>query len=144
MEKRTVGSPGTRDLRWKLAPIGAVLAVGAVLSYSPLADRGWVYSTSVHIVIYGLLTWLLLRALAGRGWRWAVPVTLVLVMAIGAVNELTQPLVGRSCSLLDWLIDLAGAAAAIALWLATVRPKRVSGITVTKDSTPPPELQAER
>ncbi len=135
-----------RDWLLKLAPIAAVLAAGAVLSYSPqtTGPHHWVYSTSVHVVIYGLLTWLLLRALAGRGWRWAVPVTLVLIMAIGAVNELTQPLVGRSCSLLDWLTDLAGAAAAIALWLITVRPKRVSGITATKGSTSPPELQAER
>ena len=93
--------------------------------------------TIVHVVIYSLLTWLLLRALAGRGWRWAVPVTLVLIMAIGAVNELTQPLVGRGCSLLDWLTDLAGAAAAIALWLVTVRLKRVSGRTATEGSTPP-------
>lgn len=140
-----MNDPTTRDWLLKLAPIAAVLAVGAVLSYCPLGTWKWgVYATIIHVMIYGLLTWLLLRALAGRGWRWAVPVTLVLVMAIGAVNELTQPLVGRSCSLLDWLIDLAGAAAAIALWLATVRPKRVSGITVTKDSTPPPELQAER
>ena len=110
----------------RLIPIAAVLAVGAVLSYAP--NGAWnlgIDPTIVHVVIYGLLTWLLLRALAGRGWRWALPVTLVLVMAIGAANELTQPLVGRGCSLLDWLNDLAGAAAAIALWLVTVRLKRV-------------------
>ena len=140
-----MSNPTTRDWLLKLVPIAVVLAVGAVLSYCPTGTWKWgVYSTIIHIVIYGLLTWMLLRALAGRGWRWAVPVTLVLIMAIGAVNELTQPLVGRSCSLLDWLTDLAGATVAIALWLVTVRPKRVSGIAATKDSTPPPELQAER
>ena len=142
-----MNDPTTRDWLLKLAPIAAVLAVGAVLSYSPQASRPtthWVYYTSVHVVICGLLTWLLLRALAARGWRWAVPVTLVLIMVIGAVNELTQPLVGRGCSLLDWLTDLAGAVAAIALWLVTVRSKRVSGIAATKGSTSPPELQAER
>ena len=130
MEKPAVGRPGARDFRLRLAAIAAVLAVGAVLSYSPLGTRrGCVYSTIIHVMIYGLLTWMLLRALAGRGWRWAVPVSLVLVMAIAAANELTQPLVGRGCSLLDWLTDLAGAAAAIALWLIIVRPKKVSGQT---------------
>lgn len=120
-----MNDPTKRDWLLKVIPIAAVLAAGAVRSYSPQATgpHHWVYSTSVHVVIYGLLTWLLLRALAGRGWRWAVPVTLVLIMVIGAVNELTQPLVGRSCSLLDWLIDFAGAAAAIALWLITVIPR---------------------
>ena len=128
-----------RDWLLKLAPIAAVLAVGAVLSYSPPDNRlhHWVYSTSVHVVICGLLTWMFLRALAGRGWRWAVPVTLVLVMAIGAANELTQPLVGRSCSLLDWLTDLAGAAAAIAFWLVAVKLKRILGRTVIEGSRPP-------
>ena len=48
-----------------------------------------------------------------------------------AVDELLQPLVGRSCTLGDWLADTAGVALAIAVWLirtgkpsSTVDPAR--------------------
>jgi VanZ family protein len=43
----------------------------------------------------------------------------ILIAVYGAIDEVTQPLVGRQASLLDWLADAAGAAVglmAVFLW----------------------------
>jgi VanZ family protein len=41
-------------------------------------------------------------------WTW------ILLVAYGAIDESTQPLVGRDASYLDWFADAAGAAAGLA------------------------------
>jgi len=53
----------------------------------------------------------------------------------GVVDELTQPLFGRACSIYDWLADIAGAAVGVVLfvWLrgkfeTRCRPETASGI----------------
>ena len=51
---------------------------------------------------------------------------IVLVVAVyGALDEITQPLVGRSCELLDWSADSLGACAGVAAvqWLLLVAEK---------------------
>ncbi len=57
-----------------------------------------------------------MHALRSRGYQ------ILLVVAVYAMlDEWTQPLVGRSCELLDWLADILGASAGmlvIATWLA--------------------------
>jgi VanZ family protein len=46
-------------------------------------------------------------------WTW------IFLVAYGAIDESTQPLVGRDASYLDWLADAAGVAAGLAIftWL---------------------------
>lgn len=54
--------------------------------------------------------------------RW-----LLLLGGYAAMDEWTQPLVGRSCELADWLADVSGAAlglAAASLWFAAFPPGR--------------------
>lgn len=71
-----------------------------------------------HAVVYGLLTLCWLKAgAAGRSRRWVLGIIFVPVL-IGTFVELTQSLVGRSCSLMDWLANVAGVSIASIFWLA--------------------------
>lgn len=70
----------------------------------------------VHLLAYGLLAGLLCATLMAHGMRptRAALWTFGLCLAYGAMDEWTQPWVGRSCELGDWLADAGGAAAATA------------------------------
>ena len=86
-----------------------------------------------HVLAYFVLAALLGPALwhAMPSRRRFVPlITLAAAAAYGALDELTQPLVGRYCELNDWFADLGGAAAGCALLYVAHRlsPRR-----------PPPE-----
>jgi VanZ family protein len=48
----------------------------------------------------------------------------LLVVAYGAIDEWTQTLVGREASWLDWLADVAGAAAGLAVFQLLARSRR--------------------
>ena len=69
---------------------------------------------TAHLMAYGTLGLLLYLNLRVRGFSpsRAVAVAIAIVMVGGAVDEWTQPLTGRSCDLLDWCSDVAGAASA--------------------------------
>jgi VanZ family protein len=78
----------------------------------------------VHLAIYGLLAFLfaeLIERLAGASrstsaaW-WQSGLAVVFVALQGAADELTQPLTGRTCDLLDWVADVIGAIVAVALY----------------------------
>ena len=65
---------------------------------------------SAHIISYGVLAGLLYVTL----WRtrpndwsllWKIP---LILMLYGAFDEITQPLVQRSCELADWYADVGG------------------------------------
>ena len=75
----------------------------------------------LHFVGYFALTMLGGRAAMGRGrsitTAWAVVWTLIYI-AYGGADELLQPLVGRTLALGDWLADVGGVLAAMAI-LAT-------------------------
>ncbi len=109
--------------RWLVAAIGLTVCV-FVISHLPLpegtfpADLGTGVGDKVpHGVVYGGLAWLYLLALASRGHSLWRPIGVVLlVLAIGAVDEVTQLLVGRSCSLIDWLADVVGISLAGVVW----------------------------
>lgn len=83
---------------------------------------------TAHVVAYGLLAILLVNVAARRWRRWSTAgiaaFTLVVPSLFGVVDEVTQPLTGRSCSLSDWIADVAGAAAVAAAWLLTVTVRR--------------------
>jgi VanZ family protein len=114
---------------FRLVPASLVTVVILVASYLPpglvapeVADRlvGW--DKVGHVVCYGVLAWLLARGLTGFGRLHAALASLLLVMAIGGIAELTQPWAGRTCALADWLSSVAGACLAIPLWLIKTRP----------------------
>lgn len=74
-----------------------------------------------HVAAY-----LVLAFLASTAWQLASGILTsrhlwfawLVIVIYGALDELTQPLVGRDCSLLDWAADAVGAAAGIALFVA--------------------------
>jgi VanZ family protein len=56
------------------------------------------------------IAWSLWRP-ADRPLRWSnLAIVLLALTVYGSLDELTQPLVHRTCELADWLADVAGAA----------------------------------
>ncbi len=73
-----------------------------------------------HFIGYFLLAamlYLATRTLAVAPMR-AMLIVLIVSLAYGVFDEQTQKLVGRDCSLYDWLADAAGAALAACISLA--------------------------
>jgi VanZ family protein len=72
-----------------------------------------------HAAAYALLAGLAVGAWrVGQGSAARSAAVWFVVLAVyAAVDELLQPLVGRSCTLGDWLADTAGVAVAVAVWL---------------------------
>lgn len=70
-----------------------------------------------HFAVFALLAVLLYLSL-WRSERYTLHlagIVLAIVMIYAAVDELTQPLVYRTCSVTDWFSDVAGGATAIAV-----------------------------
>lgn len=90
-----------------------------------VSGTSWSHADKLaHLIGYAVLTLLVVVATAGRGsvaTRLSRPlaprVLLILasVAAFGMVEELTQPLVGRTCDLGDWMADCGGALLAVGL-----------------------------
>lgn len=75
----------------------------------------------IHALAYAMIAMSFLLAV-DRGAGWRLPAILVLgIVGLAGVDELTQPLVHRTCSIWDFLADLAGIAIACGL----VRGKQV-------------------
>ena len=75
-----------------------------------------------HAAAYALLTGLALGAwqAAGRSAARSAVVWFAVLSGYAAIDELLQTLVGRSCTLGDWLADTTGVALVAAIWLAMV------------------------
>lgn len=98
----------------------------------PRTIRGSLGDKAGHFLAYAVLAGLLYLAMwasksrRGRPGAFVIAVTL----AYAAMDELTQPFVGRSCEFLDWLADAAGVLAIVGLFAgmrslsATVRRRR--------------------
>ena len=69
----------------------------------------------LHFLAYGVLGFLVTAAVVTRGrWSWRTAGLTALALAgFAAIDELTQPLFGRSAEPLDYAWDLAGLAAGI-------------------------------
>jgi VanZ family protein len=111
-----------------------------IFGASSLSDPGTlppdVSDKTVHVIAYGVLGALLVRALAGgriEGVTWPrALVAVVLATLYGVSDEVHQRFVpGRSPDTMDVLADAAGAAAAAALLVAAravfVRARRMLG-----------------
>jgi VanZ family protein len=75
-----------------------------------------------HFVAYLFLAMLIHASLRKAGVRFgrALMIALVAALAYGAIDEQTQKLVGRDCSLRDWIADASGAISAL-VFVALVR-----------------------
>ncbi len=116
----------TRSLAGRWLPPLALMAVIFVLSAQPslssgLGDWDLVLRKAAHMTEFGLLWWLLWRALGYRAAAAAVAVALV----YAASDEVHQHFVsGRHASAWDWAIDAAGVGVAGALVVLAARRQR--------------------
>jgi VanZ family protein len=72
-----------------------------------------------HFLAYTVLAWLLAMAWqASTGWLNGRHLRFVwlAIIAFAALDEVTQPMFGRTASIWDWLADAAGAALGILLF----------------------------
>jgi len=51
---------------------------------------------------------------------------------LGAMDEITQPYVNRTCDLYDWLMDISGVIVVVMLWVGIKKYRR-------KEQLPPAE-----
>lgn len=103
----------------------AVIFRFSSLSDLPEMPGGLPYSFG-HFLGYFLLGALALRAFAGARWKAVTAAAAVRALALssfyGATDEAHQSFVpGRTASLEDWLVDVAGALAAVLSGLAIAR-----------------------
>lgn len=92
---------------WPVAFIGTHFPRFGPLRGEP---RRYPVDKLAHFLCYAVLAWLMTRLLAQRMRpAAAIVLTLLLVAAYGAIDELTQPFVGRTTDLWDFIADLAGA-----------------------------------
>lgn len=99
-------------------PAVATMAVIGWLSHQPdLPSSGGLPDWSLHGVAYAFLgaTCVLGATRGFRARRWsayALVTAFLVTVAYGAIDEVHQGFVGRDMSLLDWVADVVGAAAA--------------------------------
>ena len=93
---------------WVAAVIATHIPVGR-LPHSGVSDK--LLHAAGYFVLAGVL-WLTLRV---HGVSGAKRITLVFfaMVAYAAIDEMTQPLVGRDDSIGDWLADVIGATASL-------------------------------
>ncbi len=110
-------------LRW-LAVVGQaalifVLSAQSDLRLAPEPALDFALHKAGHLAVYGVLAWLLARALEvpGRTARVVMVASLLLSIAYGATDELHQAFVrGRGSSPVDVAIDGVGALAGLAVY----------------------------
>ncbi len=94
-----------------LALYWLVLFIGTHLPEQKVSGVAMSHDKLVHTVAYAVLTTLLCiawRRTGGRPGLWGRLGIAAVVLAYGAMDELTQPFFGRSCDLYDWLADGVG------------------------------------
>lgn len=67
----------------------------------------------IHATAYFVLATLILRTARAHGWRRVGLLTLNVAVGYAALDELTQPYVGRICDALDFAADAAGVLMAV-------------------------------
>jgi len=75
-----------------------------------------------HVLAYGVITFLFLISLRTSPTMLSALLLFLVVSAIGAFDELTQPFVNRTASVTDLVADIVGILAA--LFFYTVRRRR--------------------
>jgi len=122
---RSVSSRAARTL--------AVLILAAIVALSvgplPVPDLPGLWAGLPHAIAYAALTGCLLVAWKPRrhmrASAWVAAAALA-VVALGAVMEAAQALVGRDVELVDFGADVIGVVAVILVWLAARKRRAVS------------------
>ena len=105
---------GLLAIYWLLLLVGTHLPWNSGPRFAQLSDK------VLHFAGFAGLAWLLAWMLSFRSELTKTRSVIVVFICglYGAIDELTQPLSGRTCEFNDWLADLAGAAAGVTMfWL---------------------------
>jgi VanZ family protein len=104
-----------------LTAAAVALAVTLVLTHVPQLElpgqtARWGVDKLIHAGAYGAVMLLTLRAM-GRVATWPRMLAMAALLAVvGVVDEYTQPLMGRTASVYDWLADVAGLLLGMSIW----------------------------
>ena len=84
-----------------------------ILSHIPqknLPDQLQIFGLDkiIHIIAYGIITYLAISSIKFRPYLRIKLIIFVFVSLLGYFDEYTQSFVGRTCSMVDWLADVAG------------------------------------
>ena len=85
-----------------------------------LGEHG--FDKPVHFLAYGIITFLFIISLKKTATMLSVLFVFLAISVIGAVDELTQPFVGRTASIVDLAADILGIFTI--LLVSTVRRRR--------------------
>jgi VanZ family protein len=109
------------DGKWLAATVAAALAVvGAThipQEMMPKELQVRMLDKVEHVVAYGTIAFFLLMSFRRPPGFKAMATILLASALMGAVDEVTQPLVRRIASPMDWAADLIGVAMACGLFL---------------------------
>jgi hypothetical protein len=130
------GSKSSRPLTWlwRWAPVVAQMA--AIFFASSISDvpdlPGGLSNYTGHMIGYGLLGVLAVRALAGARWAGvtsrAAVAAVVFCAVYGVTDEVHQMFVAqRTSDIHDWFADVGGASIAVVFVLAAARLIRRQG-----------------
>ena len=118
--------PPDRSIVWRVLLAGYWLTL-LVATHLPKTVAGLPADQTdklIHFVAYAVLAWLLAtawQASVGRLNARHLKFVWMVVVLYGAIDEVTQPIVGRTLSFADWLADAAGAAVGLILFRVTSR-----------------------
>jgi VanZ family protein len=118
--------PSDRSIVWRVLLAGYWLTL-LVATHLPTQVAGLPRNQAdklIHFVAYAVLAWLLAtawQASVGRLNARHLKFAWLVVVLYGAIDEITQPLVGRTLSVADWLADAAGAAVGLIVFRVTSR-----------------------
>ncbi len=88
-----------------------------------------------HVSAYGVITLLFILSLRTSPTMLSASLLFFAILALGALDELTQPFVSRTASLADWLANIIGVSGVLLFFLRFKRPKYQSTLT-TQHPTP--------
>jgi VanZ family protein len=77
-----------------------------------------------HSVAYGAITFLFILSLRTFPSLLSSSLLFFTILAVGTIDELTQPFVNRTASLVDWLADAIGVAVTLLLFIYSKHAKR--------------------
>ena len=120
----------TFKIPWVIATLGTLSVILALTHLPESAVVRHLNVTSfdkiLHIAAYSILGYTLLRATHLRSKLVSFLIVLGLIAVIGALDELTQPLVQRTASVADWFADCGGVCIAILCDANCKEPKNLS------------------
>ncbi len=82
-----------------------------------------------HVLAYGVITFLFILSLRTCPTMLSASLLFFAILAVGAVDELTQPFFNRTASLADWLANIIGVSGVLLFFLRFKRPGYQSTLT---------------